>query len=207
MCDAIISKNESLFWQLFQQYLNLIRQLSPITISDFKTVKYGLENVFGVVELNDIECSNIYNIDLNFENIFIDKNNNYLLIDYEWIFKHSLPLNYVVFRAICNMHHKIPKLLNNFITKEKMCEFAGINNFQQEIFWQMEMNFQKYVLGVGAKYFIKRQYRKPVITLEELMTFKDSKSGKNKNLKVRLKKFINRTAKQFNKLIFRMENV
>ena len=173
--EALTKKDKTLFLKLFQSYISFIRQLSPIKETSFNT-DTDIKKVFGNVQSDKVECSNIYNIDLIFENIFVDKDNNYSIIDYEWVFKCSFPVNYIVFRAICHIYFKYSELLNGFLSKSELYDFAGISRAESEIYWQMEMNFQKYVFGKDFKYVIGNQYDKKRTKLKNLLLLKSKQS-------------------------------
>ena len=102
-----------------------------------------LKKVFGDLDYSIFtgeKCQPVNNIDLIFENVIF--NEDYSVIDYEWILKCCIPKKFIIFRAIFHSQclsklkeEEIKKIYNYFEISEKMLE----------IFLKMENNFQKYV--------------------------------------------------------------
>ncbi len=89
----------------------------------------------------------ITNIDLIFSNI-IHKEDNIYIIDYEWVFDFSLPVDYVYYRAIDSLQY--PKALEDNLTYEK------IQSFRQ----QNENFILNYVFDKNSFYQIQHRYFK-----------------------------------------------
>lgn len=99
-------------------------------------------NIFGEVELpRNLKANKISNIDVIFNNIIINKNWN--IVDYEWVFKFPIPVNYIIYRAIA--HHNLTNIKSKF--KDDIYQFIGITEKEINIYESMENKFQKYVLG------------------------------------------------------------
>lgn len=187
--EAIFKKNKKQFFELLKKYEEFIKSLSPIYKTNFR-INNKLQAIFGYVQLENVECSNIYDIDLIFDNIFVNKNSNYSLIDYEWVFKHPIPVNYIIFRTICNMFYKYQDFLQDFVSKEEIYDFFNMTKSEKEAYLQMENNFQKYVLGQDYDNVIRNKYMKKQIPLKDLLCKNEHSSLKLilKRLKLLFKK-------------------
>ena len=112
-------------------------------------------HVFGNVDVENVQkhstetgrilkCASVSNIDLVPANILLD-GDRISVIDYEWTFFFPVPSQFLVYRMI---HYYLEsdgkreslKTLNFY-------EKAGITAKEQEIYAEMEKNFQKYMLG------------------------------------------------------------
>ncbi len=162
----LIKRNKNEFKKIFLEYVEFIRNLSPIIRKDFKPNEETAK-IFGEIEIKNVECSNIYGIDLIFDNIVIGNNGKHFIFDYEWTFKDSLPVNYIITRTILNFLYKQETLLKGFISKKEIFEWINVSETEAEKYWQMEMNLQKYVLGSETKYYQANTYDKEVLKIEE----------------------------------------
>lgn len=124
---------------LVQKYIDLI--LSPL---EFKTQKdltdfdNQIFTTYSPSSDNDLVYPGI--IDLTFDNIFIDINNKFTLIDYEWLIDMPLPKNYLLFKAISGVINQCAQLHLNI---QPIIDRWGYLFTDENI--QMEMEFQNYV--------------------------------------------------------------
>jgi len=104
------------------------------------------EDVFGSWEIDEPQdIIKVANIDLIFGNIFVDENDEFVLIDYEWVFDFEVPKSYVVWRSLAIFaayHSAEMKKYNDLIYK---------NN--QE-FLKLDDSFSSFVHGESRKYFL-----------------------------------------------------
>lgn len=102
------------------------------------------EKVFGAVCFPDtLQASHISNIDAIFNNIII--NDHWHIVDYEWVFRFPVPVNFVIYRAITTY-------INTAARGAELREigvFAELGITPEEIlqYEKMEAFFQKQVLG------------------------------------------------------------
>lgn len=112
-----------------------------------KTCQSEFVDLFGNVntsKLEDMLCfEDVSNIDLIFSNL-IYKNNIMYIIDYEWVYNCSVPIDYVVFRAV-----------NDCLNTYK----HNIDSELIDLFNSMENNFQNFIVNdkdclatIGPKY-------------------------------------------------------
>lgn len=171
LSNLVVKKNKKQVFEFFLAYLEFIKKLSPVFITNFE-IDPKYKEVFGDFKIENIECSNVYNIDLIFDNIIVQDGNNYCIIDYEWVFHQTMPINYILYRTICNSFYKYPTLLCEIISSEELCDFLGITKNEQEIYLEMEHNLQAYVLGQDYDYVIQSRYLKKHTSLKELLNSK-----------------------------------
>ena len=132
----------------YTQLVDKIKEYSKVITGDsvkkFQITEKFVE-VFGEVELPAtlLSAADINNIDLIFDNIII--NDKWNIIDYEWTFNFSIPVNFIIYRAIkiyIDGSQKRNELRNLGIYK-----LLGITNEEIAAYNIMEQNFQQYVSG------------------------------------------------------------
>lgn len=102
---------------------------------------FGNDNVFKGVETDVIKPANI---DLIFENIIVN-NDEWTIIDYEWIFDIEVPVKYILYRSL---FYDVYNGAYQYEDENKdYYERVGISEDQIIRFEQMENNFQKFVQG------------------------------------------------------------
>lgn len=96
--EAIRQDNFSEFSKLLRGFKEMIYMLYPDRkVMDFTT--QNMEKIFGVQNIQNVECVKDANFDMNFSNIFKD-GDNYTLIDYDKVCPYYLPLDYIVYKGI-----------------------------------------------------------------------------------------------------------
>jgi O-antigen biosynthesis protein len=169
LIDSIIRKDKSRFYDLLREYYEYLRCLDTYHVKKFQTTPEFFD-VFGVhIELEDVECLRISNIDMIFDNIILNENGEYILIDYEWVFKFPVPIDYVFCRTINLFYSKYHEDFQGFINIEDIYSELNINQDFRDIFIDLEERFQKYVFGETSKYTIQNNYQK------KLRIFQDNK--------------------------------
>lgn len=124
-----------------EKYVDVIYQiLTSQNIVDFE-VNTVFKDVFGEYEFNDSPSIYFCNIDLIPENI-IRTDDGYTIIDFEWFFKCTVPVNFVMYRAILHSPSlsRLPHdVLNTLYRKYNISEDL------KNTYYKMELNFQDYV--------------------------------------------------------------
>lgn len=135
------------FYNLIKKYIQIIKNISKVQKGKFIPEKPFIK-IFGFYKSNiEIEYCTTSNIDLLFSNIIIDNQNNYHIIDYEWVFDFPIPLNYIVFRSIFAFWSSNKTKLKDFISEKELYKICNISNSEIKSFYKMENNFQYYVTG------------------------------------------------------------
>ena len=133
------------FLENIQKLFNDISSSKKILIEDF--VKNDFEKVFGSKScMKEGTVSNFNNIDLNFDNIFI-KSEKIICIDYEWMFNFSVPVEFILWRALKNFYEKF-EYINSVIEFQHACKEIGIPDEFQEVFLCWEQHFAKNYIGL-----------------------------------------------------------
>jgi len=145
--DAIRSGSTDTIKQEIDRYLELLK-------SGFKTkmtIPQSLVTTEGKALFNDLDFAALgtthcfdqrSNIDLIFSNI-IYRDHAVYLIDYEWVFEGSTPVNFALYRAFRSLHESHKLSLDHYLTQEELTlfdamekrliffEIMGANSFYQ----------------------------------------------------------------------------
>ncbi|GKS13978.1 hypothetical protein YDYSY3_49780 [Paenibacillus chitinolyticus] len=163
LLDAVRKNDVGLFNELINSYLAYVRQFG-VTRESKATIRAPF---FDISFLEPVELIKIANIDLIFENLIMDQN-TFTMIDYEWVFECTIPLNYLLYRSFLLFYHKHREELGHFISLEELMEIWQINSSQITVFDSMEKAFQRYVMGDTYEYAYSKQYLQPAENLATL---------------------------------------
>lgn len=119
----------------------------------------------------------ISNIDLIFTNIIIE-NGDWKLIDYEWVFDFSVPVDYVVYRAVKNY---IEMSVNRkCLVDFNIYSFLDISETDRNLYDCMDQHFQKYVAHDAV--ILNEIYQNiggRVVTLEDILVKNFNEENRN----------------------------
>lgn len=137
--ECIDEKNIKKLYGQISKFVELFKEIGKSNY--FKADKKFIE-IFGDVNLSsDLVAYNLSNIDIIPSNIII---NDYInIIDYEWTFSFSVPINFILFRSIY-LYRKL-NILENKVKEKIYYELLGITKEEKIIYEKMEENFQRYV--------------------------------------------------------------
>lgn len=145
LCQAIQKRDKSLFLQIISDFWNFLH--TTFKLKSFN-MSEDFRNLFGDLNYTNLEGESAFesvsNIDLNLDNIILNEG-KYIIIDGEWIYPFSIPLNFIFFRAISMFYLKYPDA-ELIITIEELLENYKIREFQN-LFKEMEKNFQTKILS------------------------------------------------------------
>ncbi len=106
----------------------------------------GFRSVFGDVEIPmPLEAVSVANIDLIFGNIIIDAEGKWNIIDYEWTFDFDVPVNFILYRAICDYLYSSNK--RDELWHLNLLQLFGISEAEQQVYKCMDRAFHSYVNG------------------------------------------------------------
>ncbi|MBE0339341.1 hypothetical protein [Paenibacillus sp. 23TSA30-6] len=166
MLDAISKKNITVLLRYIRDYIDYLKTFDITYQENFKSTELFLD-IFGFEpDFSDVECMAEANIDLTFDNIFFD-GSIFTVIDYEWIFHTSIPLDFIIYRSLSRLFWKYGEYLNSFLKLDDLFEEFQIDEIAQ--YQKMEMAFQEYVLGKKRSYNIGDQYSKKIETLNKVL--------------------------------------
>ena len=137
--------------------------------------------IFGNIDFKEeVEGITPANIDFIGSNLIVDKENQdfFNIIDYEWVFNFSVPINYIIYRMVLyyGNENTNPKIFN----LERILEKLDIKKIEIEKYDKMNKNFTNYVLQ--NEYFLYDLYFKFNINnldIEELLKLKEESDKKN----------------------------
>lgn len=150
LVQAVLGNDKATFDKYLQKYLDFVDGFVAQCGVVFEPSEAFIE-VFG--EWTDTEPQDIVkcaNVDLIFSNIFVDENDDFTLIDYEWVFDFAVPKKIIVWRALYALHinHGLGKWLPSFDVGK---------------YFKNEQAFQDFVCGQWAPYRINERIRKNIL--------------------------------------------
>lgn len=122
------------------------------------------ERVFGTLAPENAKSLKVTNIDIILSNLKIDKEGRVYNFDYEWIFNFEIPFEYVLWRALMQLHKKYSVYFKNKISlTDFLCAF-GISVDNMSIYENMDKNFAEYVFGENREEEYLKKYRKKILS-------------------------------------------
>lgn len=131
-------------YEQFEKYIDsFCTQIRSVCLKDFVPDEM-YNKVFGVEADSDLNQKSMActDVDMIFENIVIS-NNVWNLIDYEWTFHISIPVDFVLFRAA--HYYAIPDR-EKYLKNIDLYKMMGLNAEKIPTYEKMEKKFQEYVL-------------------------------------------------------------
>lgn len=129
------------FKSLLFEYIELIKK----TADQNFTVTPEFQQIFGDIEVAEkFSSASVTDIDMVLGNVIV-QGGKWTLIDYEWTFSFPIPIHFVIYRLL--HYYEKSNAFRNQIAEWNLYEETGIGQKEQEIFQEMEKNFQKYILG------------------------------------------------------------
>ena len=164
MLEFIEQKNKQGFIQEIFEFRNLVYKIA----GENKTIfldSVEFEIVFGKPgAFSECIASNNLNIDMTFDNVIVNDQNQKVIIDYEWIMNFSIPLDFVIYRAIHGFCVKYNQMIQEIADEEQLMNLMGINREMINKYAIMEKRFINYVYGSEQSYdnilknYVKEQY-------------------------------------------------
>lgn len=166
LLECITQKKRDKFIQILFEYKKFVYNFGDD--KEILTLSEDFVKVFGNVHLSQKIGARHLNIDLVFENL-IERNNQYLAIDYEWIFNFVIPYEFVFYRAIYGLFSRYSKEVKNFIEIGTLYNLFEITQEDIKNFEIMDRNFLSYVYGKKYNYdLILLNYKKEGFKVKEL---------------------------------------
>ena len=150
--------------QIILEYISLVRNGFKITTFVQRKMEKSYTGIFGEGDYTQLEgkyCfDTVSNCDLIPSNILYKENKVYI-IDYEWVFDLSIPIEYVYFRGL--------KLLQDSILLQKHIDSKII----EELFRHEDHFILQYILTKDSFYQIQHDYLKNRLSILEELRVKD----------------------------------
>jgi len=123
-----IIKTEDNINLFIQEYISFLKNSFKTTLFDSKNITDEFREIFGDFDYSvldgEICFDGVSNIDLIFSNI-IYKDDEFYIIDYEWVFESNIPVNYTLYRALLNKSLLANNVQSNLLYKNIESHFIG----------------------------------------------------------------------------------
>lgn len=142
LVDLYVKNND--FDKVFKTMDLLYEIISDGIIESFNVNEEFL-NVFGNHDFELLSNENsirFCDIDIILENVVLTKNKKFYILDYEWVFDCTVPISFILYRAILHSM-AISKLPSEQI--DKLYTRYGISTELRGLYLSMEEHFQNYV--------------------------------------------------------------
>lgn len=142
LVDLYVKNND--FNKVFKTMDLLYEIISDGIIESFNVNEEFL-NVFGNHDfelLSNEKSIRFCDIDIILENVVLTKNKKFYILDYEWVFDCTVPISFILYRAILHSM-AISKLPSEQI--DKLYTRYGISTELRGLYLSMEEHFQNYV--------------------------------------------------------------
>lgn len=142
LVDLYVKNND--FDKVFKTMDLLYEIISDGIIESFNVNEEFL-NVFGNHDfelLSNEKSIRFCDIDIILENVVLTKNKKFYILDYEWVFDCTVPISFILYRAILHSI-AISKLPSEQI--DKLYKRYGISTELRGLYLSMEEHFQNYV--------------------------------------------------------------
>ena len=142
LVDLYVKNND--FDKVFKTMDLLYEIISDGIIESFNVNEEFL-NVFGNHDfelLSNEKSIRFCDIDIILENVVLTKNKKFYILDYEWVFDCTVPISFILYRAILHSM-AISKLPSEQI--DKLYTRYGISTELRGLYLSMEEHFQNYV--------------------------------------------------------------
>ena len=154
LLDAAIQNDKERFTKYINKFLDLLDTMVTKRNAVFEPSN-EFKTIFGEWESNEPQdIIKVANIDLIFGNIFVDEDDKFTFIDYEWVFDFEVPKSFVVWRSlvIFSTYHSIDlsKYMNDF------------DDIEDKRFLKHDEVFSNFVHGEHKKYFLAPKVGKNV---------------------------------------------
>lgn len=145
--NEIIENNADKIFDIIDDFFNKLDS----SCQNCKFVNDDFKEVFGSLSIDSSEtsCMNPANIDMIFDNIYyID--NNYLVIDGEWIFDFPVPTGFIKWRSINELYNK-HLILRQIIDISKLYNRYNISQNEVDIYNEWNRHFTEIYVGGNNK--------------------------------------------------------
>ena len=138
--ESILQNDKKKFFKLIEDYYDALFYKSSES-NKFTTDKFL--SIFKEKSKEKFHCHDNSNLDLNFSNIFII-DNEFVAIDYEWLFDFKVPIEYIFYRTI-NYYIESNRLFRNFISLVEIFRHFNLNISNIELFKTWDKHLFKYM--------------------------------------------------------------
>ena len=178
LLDTLKSKKEENIKKELDRYKMLITEGFKTTVCTPQglTTPEGRQIFEGVdlSQLGETLCFDGYaNIDLIFSNILYQEDSIHL-IDYEWVFEGSIPVNFALFRAFRSLHYPEKLGIDHYFTQTELSIYQAME--KRLVYFE--------IMPANSFYQTQARYEKNRINMYELISdIKEEITGLNQIIK------------------------
>lgn len=180
LVDLYVKNND--FDKVFKTMDLLYEIISDGIIESFNVNEKFL-NVFGNHDfelLSNEKSIRFCDIDIILENVVLTENNKFYILDYEWVFDCTVPISFILYRAILHSM-AISKLPDEQI--DELYKRYGISLELRALYLSMEEHFQNYVSDKKISDYYTQLHSKVVeLSKEQTRFFLDIFVKQNMNM-------------------------
>ncbi|MCM1082023.1 MAG: class I SAM-dependent methyltransferase [Clostridium sp.] len=162
LCRLILENNKSELLKLLQRFFDAVFECSYEGTVDNE----NFEMVFGEKTHYNKDIKLYHNVDMILENVY-ERNDKYVVIDYEWIFDFGIPAEFVVWRCIKDLYDKNARL-SDIIEMSDMLQECNIPLQEQSVYERWNKHFTE--IYVGSNLNEENAVDKKILFLNEVMT-------------------------------------
>lgn len=128
---------------------------------------------FGEIDCSEEECVRPVNLDVIFDNVFLNEKEEAIIFDYEWVYDIAIPKDYVIYRVLSRLYDKYFAEISARIDFEDFVEQFNISKEKQEKYRKMESAFIQYIFKDGeavvadTKHLLHRKDRNDINWTEQ----------------------------------------
>lgn len=157
--------------ELMKQYVDKIfcyrkEQETEFQSSDAFETFFG--KIKGIEILKGVRAVKGADIDLILDNIFV-VNDQYYCIDYEWYVPFSIPISFVIYRALRYFYEKNRAYFQDQMHIDSFLKYFQITDVELELYRAMDEGFQQTVHGQGWRNIYTARYEKNAYPMREIM--------------------------------------
>nr|AAK27848.2 putative glycosyltransferase [Aneurinibacillus thermoaerophilus] len=168
LISAINENNHKKFYELLERFYCFLEGLGVYETDEFLSSRDFLTFFGEDISIGTTKCLPISNIDLTFDNVLLDGQENWSIIDYEWVFEFPIPIDYIFFRSVMEFIGKNKEVLIGFVEVSDIFKYFHFSNEILTHFEKMEQRFQDYVFGSKKVFSINDKYLKQQNSLSDL---------------------------------------
>lgn len=150
LLDSLKSGNRKEFEKLLFEYENMVYETAA-----------AYSEAEGANRLKEVKG---LNIDLTFDNIIEVNPVEYKIIDYEWCMQETIPVKYVLYRAVFAFYMRYQDMVSQYYTLQELLQNFGIGEQEAQDYYKQNLDFIDYVYDSRNGYNeILKAYKKNTI--------------------------------------------
>ena len=161
--------------------MNELLDVKEENLCDFEETQEFNRVYPGCHPAKGIKAFRVCNLDSIFDN-FIRTPEGVVCLDYEWVMKFPVPVDYIRYRMLHYLYEENAEYLRDKNTFDEFISFLNLTDEDKNCYADMEQKFQFFVHGEDVRYIYQERYKKRMLTSEKAFQLIDSKDEHIKNL-------------------------